>query len=183
MAQPGRSGTVGMRGTEASQYSGDLGSGRAWHAGGQLALWRAHGRIGRTCRAISEAGRRIEKEIRRMDGLSVHRRQGHPEVDAPVSVEAHPVVQRRNRMPSAGIQDRVGKQSAQDWEPACGLAEYGGYTDSRSNIHFCRAGSARRIGLSGQLCIAIRLSHQKALHSHLTKLANYANISHWLTVT
>jgi hypothetical protein len=38
-------------------------------------------------------------------------------------------------------------------------------------------------GLSGELCIAIRLSHQKALHSHLTKLANYANISHWLTVT
>jgi len=28
---------------------------------------------------------------------------------------------------------------------------------------------------SGELCIAIRLSHQKALHSHLTKLANDAN--------
>ena len=37
--------------------------------------------------------------------------------------------------------------------------------------------------LDKRLVIAFWLIQQKALHSHLTKLANYANISHWLTVT
>jgi len=43
------------------------------------------------------------------------------------------------------------------------------YSDSRSNVHFCRAGFARRIKLSGELCIAIRLGRQNTAAKSLVK--------------
>ena len=76
--------------TEAGQRAGNLCARGARHTGGEPALRRAHGRTGRTGRALSETGRCAEKEIRRLDGLPVHRRQGHPEADAPVSVQNAP---------------------------------------------------------------------------------------------